>query len=654
MGRRITGGIDANPRGGRLQVVAPITARRRKRATRVAAGVVSALLAIATIATGGTAALAVTNPPTGRLYADQTFYAYVGAGETLDVSFQQSAASSLPVEISVLDPTGLAAVSCVVPGSSANGVTCAETDLTSATAGVWTITYAPGNLNSRYFFDIVVRNAADAAITGRVWTTRYEQYQSGAATQSYWVATREGYLYGLRLVNYGAVGSAVRANGFGLVQAGTCTPIYESAEGTSFGANGVFLDPSIEYSENCGDDYLLFFEAPDSALPAQAPSASGPMWIRPAVVPPSSSNLRLTESGPLTRAGDLEFDLTGVNGGYTVQLDVNADGDYTDPVDRIIPWGSPPGAVSIPFDGLDGLGNAIGVCQPMNAQVVVDRVGEMHFVLEDAEQLGNGAATAAGVQLTGLTPGVVAPNPRLYWDDTTLTTVGRQPGEPFDGPDGTNGLDTTTLPAGDGAHGWRSGWGDMRSIENWTYYQANAGAVAAIAAPCAPSLTLDKQATLNDGNANGIADAGETIQYTFLVTNTGNTVLTAVSIDDPRVTGVLPATADIAIGGSQLFTAAPYLVTQEDIAAGQIDNTATASGLDPNAVVVESLPDNTTIPTATTPSPSPSPSPSQAPAGQMASTGSDLSGILTMAALVLLMGALALVVARLTRRPQRE
>src|SRR5690606_36828576 len=105
-----------------------------------------------------------------------------------------------------------------------------------------------------------------------------------------------------------------RANGFGLVEAGTCTSTYQSATGTAIGANGVFLDPSVEYSEACGDDYHLFFEDPDAALPASAPSVDGTLWVRPTVVPPSASNLAFTADGPLTRAGDITFDLAGVNG----------------------------------------------------------------------------------------------------------------------------------------------------------------------------------------------------------------------------------------------------------------------------------------------------------------------------------------------------
>ncbi|MEZ5191682.1 MAG: hypothetical protein R2734_03635 [Nocardioides sp.] len=47
--------------------------------------------------------------------------------------------------------------------------------------------------------------------------------------------------------------------------------------------------------------------------------------------------------------------------------------------------------------------------------------------------------------------------------------------------------------------------------------------------PADPSVDLVKSGTLN-GNA-----AGDTIDYTFVVTNTGNVTLDPVTVDDPLV-----------------------------------------------------------------------------------------------------------------------
>ena len=553
----------------------------------------AASLAAGTVAVGPAAA--ITPYPGSQIYLDQVFYAYVDAGETLDVSFTQNATGSQPVSITVSSPT-TPGVPCVIPAASANGVKCAQAGLSSPTAGAWKIVLDSSSTNQRYTYDIVVRNASSAVVPGRVWTGLFNQYQSAGSTQSLWIATSEGYLYGVRFINFYGIGSAFRANGFGLVESGTCTPIYRSAVGTSINANGVPLEAGVEYSLACGDDYWLFFEQPDAALPASAPSIDGPLWVRPAVAPPSATNLAFVPTSATTRAGDIVFDLAGVNGGYTVQIDANADGDYVDAVDRTIPWGSPSGAVSVPFDGLDGAGNAIAACQEFTARVVVEHAGEMHVVLEDVEQLGNGAQTAGGIRLTGLTTGVTAPAPLLYWDDTVFPASPLAPPEPWPAADGSAGVNSLAHST-NGVHGWRYDWGDMRSIENWTYYQASAGGQVAVDPGCVSSLGLDKQAALVDTNANGRADLGETIEYSFVVTNTGDEPLTDVTVDDPRVTGLTPATVSLGLGATQTFTTAPYVVTQADIDEGVVENTAVARGLDPASAVVASAQDSALVPT---------------------------------------------------------
>ncbi len=48
-------------------------------------------------------------------------------------------------------------------------------------------------------------------------------------------------------------------------------------------------------------------------------------------------------------------------------------------------------------------------------------------------------------------------------------------------------------------------------------------------------LSLVKTAALVDGDGDGLADAGETIDYTFEVTNAGTTTLSDVLVDDPML-----------------------------------------------------------------------------------------------------------------------
>ena len=95
--------------------------------------------------------------------------------------------------------------------------------------------------------------------------------------------------------------------------------------------------------------------------------------------------------------------------------------------------------------------------------------------------------------------------------------------------------------------------------------------------------------------------AGETVNYSYLVTNTGNDNLATVAVADPTlgaVTCPTPVSPGLAPGASETCRAdETYAVTQADVDAGQVTDTATAVGSDTaGATSPVSSPSTATIP----------------------------------------------------------
>ena len=91
-----------------------------------------------------------------------------------------------------------------------------------------------------------------------------------------------------------------------------------------------------------------------------------------------------------------------------------------------------------------------------------------------------------------------------------------------------------------------------------------------------PALTIDKTAGVPSGTT-----AGSTIDYTFLVTNTGNVTITGIVVNDAQLdaAAICPVTT-LAPGASTTCTGT-HTITQAEVDAGTVDNTATATGTPP-------------------------------------------------------------------------
>ena len=130
---------------------------------------------------------------------------------------------------------------------------------------------------------------------------------------------------------------------------------------------------------------------------------------------------------------------------------------------------------------------------------------------------------------------------------------------------------------------------------------ASAPSPASVTATQTPGLSVVKSAS---PSAPADFHAGETITYSFVVTNTGNVTMEGISItevdftgSDPLPTPTCPAAAASLAPGAQVTCETTYIVTQADIDAGSITNTATAGGTPPGSTTtVPSAPSTVTVP----------------------------------------------------------
>ncbi len=106
-----------------------------------------------------------------------------------------------------------------------------------------------------------------------------------------------------------------------------------------------------------------------------------------------------------------------------------------------------------------------------------------------------------------------------------------------------------------------------------------------------PALTLDKSTTTANYDS-----VGDTISYSYLVTNSGNVPLTPTyAVTDNKATVTCPQTPVPLVPGASITCTATYVVTQADLTAGSVVNTATASAVF-NGAPVNSNQDQVTVP----------------------------------------------------------
>ena len=96
--------------------------------------------------------------------------------------------------------------------------------------------------------------------------------------------------------------------------------------------------------------------------------------------------------------------------------------------------------------------------------------------------------------------------------------------------------------------------------------------------------------------STGYGAAGDTISYNDLVTNTGTTTLSGISISDPLISsGAVSCPAGTLAPGASVTCSGTYQVTQADVDAGSVTDTATAEATNPMGDSEASAPSSVTV-----------------------------------------------------------
>jgi len=118
-----------------------------------------------------------------------------------------------------------------------------------------------------------------------------------------------------------------------------------------------------------------------------------------------------------------------------------------------------------------------------------------------------------------------------------------------------------------------------------------------------PAIALDKShAAVADANGDGKQDAGDTVTYSYLVTNTGNVTLSTLSVTDDTGTPdirtddfTLSINGSLAPGASTTVKSAPRVLTQGDFDTGSVTNIATDQGTGGGQTVTATDTDTVTL-----------------------------------------------------------
>lgn len=345
--------------------------------------------------------------------------------------------------------TGVWQITFISPGTGAGK--------TLQNSASWTRSADQGTSNALLAWDVTVRNSGGTTLPGRAYITNIgadlQNFYPNIFRSTLYILTDEGYLYRVNTNTLAPFIFNFFSNNKGFTNGGNPTYLSLNANPT-VGVN--VQDP---YAPDSGSNSTnkMFLNVPAPDLPSIATYAGGgSTWLLNSPTAPTVANFSYIPNG--AGGGTFAFS-SNVDGSFSIEMDIDNNGSFIDPVDRRIQGLSLSGTNSVVWDGKNGQGQTVNNLIGFPVRIST-RSGEIHFPVTDAE------SNPSGFIITRLNGGS-ADNTILYWNDTSITKPGATSN--LAGADSTNG-----------AHSWGSTSGSQTSefgnevgIDTWTFVRSN-------------------------------------------------------------------------------------------------------------------------------------------------------------------------------------
>lgn len=262
-------------------------------------------------------------------------------------------------------------------------------------------------------------NAGGVPQEGRLYSNEHITLMNGnglSTSPIFYVLTKDGYLYQVNFMDTDPFRFPISSNSLGLVN-GSGNPIYKSKmeadfqrdnDPISWDLNALYLYEPQAQDNGPLVNNKVFFNLPDPNLPSSATvtdiyrNNTHTTWLRSEITEltlnspiylvgaPGSAEPCYPGSIQYGSGGSFIFE-TNIGGVVTLELDLNNNGNFSDPVDRTLYGSIMQGIDSLQWDGKDGQGDFIPVQDNFVLRIQgFIRFGESHIAFTDIENCPGG------------------------------------------------------------------------------------------------------------------------------------------------------------------------------------------------------------------------------------------------------------------------